>query len=117
MDELVSQLVSKVGVSENEARRAVAIIIGFLRDSGPPKDVDRLMTALPGADRVESPFDGSFKGVTGAMAAFNALTAAGLDMGQIQGVTREFVAYSKEKAGEETVDNVIGAIPGLNQFI
>jgi hypothetical protein len=41
----------------------------------------------------------------------------GLGMGEIQGVAKETIAFAKENAGEETVDNVIAAIPGLGQFI
>jgi hypothetical protein len=43
--------------------------------------------------------------------------AAGLSMGQVQSVTREIVAYAREKAGEDTVGEVVGAIPGLSQFV
>jgi hypothetical protein len=45
------------------------------------------------------------------------LMAAGLGMGEIQGVTREIIAYAREKAGEEAVGEIVGAIPGLSQFI
>jgi hypothetical protein len=51
------------------------------------------------------------------MGAFNALTAAGLGMGDVQGATREFVAFAKSKIGAAAVDEVIGSIPGLGQFV
>jgi hypothetical protein len=38
-------------------------------------------------------------------------------MGAIQGVTRELIGYAREKAGDEAVDEIVGAIPGLSQFI
>jgi hypothetical protein len=38
-------------------------------------------------------------------------------MGQIQGVTRETIAYAREKAGEDVVGQIVGAIPGLDQFV
>ena len=37
--------------------------------------------------------------------------------GEMQKVTSEIIAYSREKAGEETVGEIVGAIPGLGQFI
>jgi hypothetical protein len=40
-----------------------------------------------------------------------------LSMGQVQGVAREVLAYSREKAGEEAVAEAIAAIPGLAQFV
>jgi hypothetical protein len=43
--------------------------------------------------------------------------AAGLDMGQVQTVTKEVIAYAREKAGEDTVGEIVGSIPGLGQFV
>ena len=43
--------------------------------------------------------------------------AAGLSMGQVQGVARETLAFAREKAGEDTVGEIVGAIPGLSQFV
>ena len=43
--------------------------------------------------------------------------AAGLSMDQMQGVTREIIAYSRERAGEDAVGEIVGSIPGLGQFI
>ena len=51
------------------------------------------------------------------MGVFNDLTAAGLGMGEIQGVARAFVGYAREKAGAAAVDRIVGAIPGLGQFV
>jgi hypothetical protein len=38
-------------------------------------------------------------------------------MGEIQGVTREFIAFANAKVGEDAVREIIGSIPGLNQFV
>lgn len=115
MEELVGRLVAAADISEETARRAVEIIIGFLKDAGPPDKVAELLEKLPGAEKIESP--GGFGGMMGAMAAFNSLTNAGLDMGEIQTVTRELVAFAKEHAGDRLVDDVVGSIPGLGQFV
>lgn len=116
MDELVNQLVDAVGVSREQAERAVAIIIGFLKTAGPQDKVAELMEKLPGANAIETPDSSGMGGMMGAMAAFNSLTSAGLGMGEIQGVTRQLVAYAKQHAGDELVDEVVGSIPGLSQF-
>ena len=42
---------------------------------------------------------------------------AGLSMGQVQGVTRHFIAFAREKVGEDEVGEIVGAIPGLAQFV
>jgi hypothetical protein len=114
MDELVAQVAANAGVEPAVARRAVAIILKFLLSEGAGAKVQELVDALPGAgDAVASVPE--VRG--GVMGAFNALTAAGLGMGDIQEVTREFVAYAKSKIGAQAVDEVIGSIPGLSQFV
>jgi hypothetical protein len=50
------------------------------------------------------------------MGAGSRMMSAGLDMGQIQGITRETIAYAREKAGADTVGEIVDAIPGLSQF-
>jgi Protein of unknown function VcgC/VcgE (DUF2780) len=115
MDELIAQLETTVGIDREKAEQAVSIILGFLKQAGPPDKVSELMEKLPGADTIETP-SGGMGGMMGAMAAFNSLQSAGLGMGEIQGVTRQLVAYAKQHAGDELVDEVVGAIPGLSQF-
>jgi hypothetical protein len=41
----------------------------------------------------------------------------GLGMGQVQAVTREIIGYAREKIGEDAVGEIVGAIPGLGQFV
>jgi hypothetical protein len=43
--------------------------------------------------------------------------AIGLGMDQMQGVTREVIAYAREKLGEDSVGEIVGSIPGLGQFV
>ena len=45
------------------------------------------------------------------------LMAAGLGMGQMQGVTHEIIAHAREKIGEDAVGEIVGSIPGLGQFV
>jgi hypothetical protein len=35
----------------------------------------------------------------------------------MQGVTRELIAYAREKVGEDAVGEIVGSIPGLGQFV
>jgi hypothetical protein len=51
------------------------------------------------------------------MGAGTKMMAAGLSMGQVQGVTREIIAYAREKIGDDAVGEIVGAIPGLSQFV
>ena len=53
----------------------------------------------------------------GIMGAGTKMMAAGLSMGQVQGVARETLAYARQKAGEDAVGEIVGAVPGLSQFV
>lgn len=119
MDELVARLVANVGVDRGTAEKAVGIILGFLRKEGPPDKVQTLIDRLPGveallAQHLES--GGAFS-MSGIMGAGTKMMSAGLSMGQVQGVTRETIAYAREKIGDDAVGEIVGAIPGLSQFV
>lgn len=119
MDELVGRLVANVGVDRGTAEKAVAIILDFLRKEGPPDKVQALIDRLPGveallAQHLES--GGAFP-MGGIMGAGTKMMSAGLSMGQVQGVTRETIAYAREKIGDDAVGEIVGAIPGLSQFV
>jgi hypothetical protein len=38
-------------------------------------------------------------------------------MNQMQPFSRELFAYGREHAGEDTMGAIVGAIPGLSQFL
>jgi hypothetical protein len=120
MNELVDRLVANCGVDPPAAEKAVGIILDFLLKEGPPDKVQVLIDKMPGSEALAAAAaesaGGAF-GMGGIMGAANRLMAAGLSMGQVQSVTRELVAYAREKAGEDTVGEVVGAIPGLGQFV
>ncbi|MEP0520509.1 MAG: DUF2267 domain-containing protein [Hyphomicrobiales bacterium] len=132
MQDLIIKVAAKAGISEDIARQAVSIIISFLAKEGPDSQVGKLLDSIPGArDLVSEGGDepsggggllgglGSMLGggTGGAMAAFGQLSNLGLEMGEVQTVAQETLDYSKEQAGEDTVDEIIKSIPGLSQFI
>lgn len=116
MDELVGRLVAKVGVDKAVAEKAVAIILAFLLKEGPSDKVQALIDQLPNADAAVKAETGGI-GMLGIMGVGTKLMAAGLSMSEMQGVTRELIAYAKEKVGEDAVGEIVGSIPGLGQFI
>ncbi|MEM8797884.1 MAG: DUF2267 domain-containing protein [Pseudomonadota bacterium] len=129
MDELVSRIVSNVGIDEELAKNAVSMILSFLQSEGPEDKVAALMEAIPGAQEMLSSGEAGGGGLMGAiggmmggggggaMALMGQLTGAGLGMGDVQGVATEIIGFAKEHAGEELVTEVVGAIPGLGQFV
>jgi len=118
MDELLDRLVANVGVDRAVAEKAVGIILAFLLKEGPSDKVQALISTMPGADAAvqSAEGEGSF-GMGGIMGVGTKLMAAGLGMDQMQAVTRELIGYSREKAGEDAVGEIVGSIPGLGQFI
>jgi hypothetical protein len=122
MDELIARLKANCGVERPAAEKSVGIILDFLRKEGPGDKVQALMDKMPGSDALAAAAgggegSGGMFAMGGIMGAANRLMAAGLSMGQVQCVTREIVAHAREKAGEDTVGEVVGAIPGLGQFV
>lgn len=125
MEELISRLVANTGIDKDVAEKAIVIVLKFLNSDGPQDLVPKLFEAFPGASEVletETGGGGVLGGLAGmmgggAMQAMTEMTQAGLGMGEVQGVTKEIVAYAKEKAGDELVDEILGQIPGLGQFV
>ena len=124
MDELIARLVADVGIDRAAAEKAVGIIFDFLLKEGPADKVQPLLAKLPGAEAVmqkaasESDSGGAMAGAMGGvMGAGMRMMSAGLSMGQVQSVTRAVIAYTREKAGEDAVGEIVAAIPGLAQFV
>jgi hypothetical protein len=125
MDELIGRLVAGVGIDRAAAEKAVGIILDFLVKEGPTDKVQALLAKLPGADAMIQKAAGESGGLGGlmggamggVMGAGMRMMSAGLSMSQVQSVTREVIAYVREKAGEDAVGEIVAAIPGLSQFV
>jgi len=128
MDELISRIVAASGLDEGLARKAIGIILAFLQKEGPATEIEQLMYALPGAQELADSANGGKGGLMGmvgglmgggggVMALGGQLMGAGLSMGQIQSVSKEMFAVGREKAGEDAMGAIVGAIPGLGQFV
>ena len=119
MEELIERLVDRCGVDRATGEKSVAIILDFLRKEGPADKVQALIDKLPGAEALlaqQSESGGMFS-MGGIMGAGTKMMAAGLSMGQVQSVTRETIAFAREKLGEDAIGEIVGAIPGLSQFV
>ena len=122
MDELIARLVANVGVDRATAEKAVGIILDFLSKEGPPDKVQTLIDKMPGARALlqaeqASGSGGGMFSMSGIMGAGTRMMSAGLSMGQVQSVTKEVIAFSREKVGEEAIGEIVGTIPGLSQFV
>ena len=126
IDELITRVTAAAGIDETLARKAVGMMLAFLKKEGPAAEVGQLFAAVPGAEALAAEQSGggglmgSVMGMMpggGVMALGSQLMGAGLGMGQIQSVSKTVFAYGKEKAGEDTMGGIVGAIPGLAQFV
>ena len=121
MDELVERLVANVGVTRTAAEQSIGIILDFLKKEGPPEKVQALLDKLPGSEAYLQAAEasggdgGMFMG--GVMGAGMRMMSTGMSMDQVQAVTRETIAYVREKAGEDVIGEIVAAVPGLGQFV
>ena len=114
MDELINAIATATGVTPQRTRQATGIILSFLSREAPPDAAGALLDCLPGSRELAAETGG---GKGGLMGLFGELTGAGLGIGDIQAVASELISYARAKAGATKVDAVIGAIPGLGQFL
>lgn len=119
MNELIDRLVTNVGIDQPTAEKAVGIILNFLEKEGPPDRVRGLIASLPdGPALMEGgTSSGGLFDMGGVMGTGAKLMNAGLSMGQVEAVTKEVIAYTREKIGGEAIGQIIKAIPGLSQFV
>jgi hypothetical protein len=121
MDELIGRIVAAVGIERTVAEKSVGIILDFLSKEGPADKVQALIDRLPGAQELVQAAQAEGGGLGGMMGGImgvgTRLMGIGLGMGEIQSVTREIIAYAREKVGEDAVGEIVAAIPGLSQFV
>ncbi|MFQ6159094.1 hypothetical protein ACLMJV_08985 [Sinorhizobium meliloti] len=130
MSELVTRVAENVGIETATAERAVGMILGFLQREAAEGPVAQMIEAIPGAPELVAQYNGegsggggllgglmSAIGGGGVMALGQQLMSQGLGMGEITALAKETIAFAKEKAGEEVVDEVVASVPGLSQFV
>ena len=128
MDELVERVSAAANIEPEAARKAVGLILHFLMQEGPEAQVNEVIDKIPGARAalsgaaVEQDGSSVLSGLTGSgggglMGLAGQLTGLGLGMGEMQTVGREVLAYAREKAGEDTVGEIAGVIPGMHQLM
>ena len=127
MDELVGRVSAAANIEPEAARKAVGLILHFLLQEGPEAEVNAVIDKIPGARAAlsgaateedgASVLSGLTGGGGGLMGLAGQLSGLGLDMGEMQTIGREVLAYAREKAGEDAVGEIAGAIPGLYQLM
>jgi hypothetical protein len=125
MEELLARVTQATGLDQDTARKAIGIILNFLKKEGPADEVNRLLAAMPGAEDAMAQAGNGGGGLAGMMTSMGGgvmalggqLMGAGVSMGQMQPLGKELFAYGREKAGEDVMGPIVGSIPGLQQFV
>jgi len=129
MEELINRVVTNVGLDPAVAEKAIGLILGFLQKNGPEAEVSTMFEKMPGAADLAAAHAaeggggimggimGMMGGGGGVMALGQQLMGEGIGMGQIGTLSKEVFAYAQEHVGEDTMGAIVGAIPGLSQFV
>jgi len=130
MDDLIGRLVANSGVDWTAAEEAVGIVAQFLLQEEPCATDRALIQYMPGQDaamsasppRSRSPgmldarlFDA--RTLDASIGVSVPVTSAGPGFGERRGAAREPMSFARDNAGEDAVGLVVGAIPGLGQFV
>ena len=125
MEDLIQRIQARVGIGDEKAREAVSILLNFLAHEGPQDKVRELARRIPGAEAYMATGDESTAATLGGMGGLmggglmgvaGRLQGLGLGMAEIQGVAQETVAFARERASADLVDDIVRSIPGLGQF-
>lgn len=130
MEELIARVAASAGIPADQAERAINLVFAFLRKEA-PQPFEELQGELPDAGAAadkgaaDQPGGGSLLGSLmgkmsgggGLMGLASQLTGIGLGTGEMTSVGREIFRFCRERAGDERVDEVAAAIPGLSQLI
>jgi len=120
MDELIGRLAATAGIDDAVAEKTIGIILGFLRNEGPPDKVQALIDNSSGAEaaitasRERSGLTGLMGG--GLMAVGTRLMGLGLGIADIQNIARELFRFGRDKIGADQMGEIIAGTPGLSQF-
>jgi hypothetical protein len=135
MDNLIARVAAAAETTPDTARKAVALVVDFIKREAPDDAVDALLARAPalnaivasststGGEGMSAMVKGLMgtgsgaRGGGGLMALGSDLMGLGLGMGQIQAVGKEVFEYARKMAGDEIIGEISSAIPGLSQFI
>lgn len=133
MQELINRIVERLGVDTGSAENVVGIVLGFLKSEVPTEKIEPLLNALPGAEDLIAKIGdvsssasegggilgtlGGLMGGNGIMDVLSKLQAEGLSMDQARTLGQEIFNFAQENAGEDVINDVKDAIPGLNQLL
>lgn len=130
MEELIARVAAAADLPSDQAVRAINLVMAFLKREA-PSEFDELQHFMPDAQQAvtageaDDPKAGGLMGGLmnmiggggGLMGLASQLTGIGLSTGEMTSVGREILSYARDRAGDEKVEQVAHAIPGLSQLL
>ncbi len=137
MQDLIASLAAEFGLTQQKARGALGVLLKLIEQHADPQDVERLLSALPGAEqlltevkqaepkrggllRSSGGLMGSLAGKLGSRASLMATAAElqkqGVGLNQIRGFLTAFAEHAEAKVGRDVVERIASAIPGLDEL-
>ena len=137
IEQLVSQIATKVGIPESMARQGVGVVLGLLKKDGDPGAVGELFAKVPGAeglaeqyaDGAKASAGGPMGGLMGrlggmlggkagsSMSALAAFQQTGLSPEQGKQMLPIAKDFLSQHADEATVQRALGSVPALKGFV
>jgi hypothetical protein len=131
MNEIVTEIANRVGISPDLAEKALGMMLGFLQREAADGPVAEMIEKIPGATELVAQFNGEGSGgggglLGGLMGALGGggimglgqqLMSEGLGMSEITSLAKETIAIARQHAGDDVVDQVVASVPGLSQFV
>jgi hypothetical protein len=135
MENLIARVAAAAETTPETARRAVALVLDFVKREAPADAVDALLAEAPELNAIVASaastggegMGPTLKGLMGTgagamgggglMALGGDLMALGLDMAQIHAAGRVVIDYARKTVGDDVLGEISAAIPGLAQLI
>lgn len=141
IDQLIQQVTSKLGISDDMATKGVGMLMGFFKSKGDSGAVSEIFSKIPGAADLASQFEGELGGeaksggggllgglmsklggkmggqMGGAMEAMDAFKKTGLSMDQAKDMLPVAKDFLEENVGQDAVGKVFDSIPALKGLL
>jgi len=117
MEELIERLRTKSGVEPEAAKKSIAAILTYLDKNAPANRMAEVYAAVPGSRDLVGKGGGFFGGIGGLLGVYTQLKSAGLSSEQMQSAGTELLAFTREKIGDEAIEDVIASVPALRQLL
>ena len=135
MENLIARVAAAAETTPETARRAVALVLDFIKREAPEDAFDALLAEAPelnaivasaastGGEGMGPTLKGLMGTGAGAMggggliALGGDLMALGLDMAQIHAAGRVVIDYARKTAGDDVLGEISAAIPGLAPLV